>query len=376
MSSKNKHQKHPPIKRPLIGEYHRNEWSILGTNCSRIKDFFLNIQYYLSPRFNLLFVDADHKEGSKNDLLQKAEKQFISELYERWNTYDDKLIASDYNAVFINGNHYPASRQIIILDPEKKNSLYRRLEYLSDIFLIIKLEEEQEIYDFLEDKITADTPIFNIRDETNWKRLFRQSLERSIPPLKALILAGGNSIRMGFDKSQIEYFKGRSIELYLAELCQKLNLEAFISKGNDFSEQMISNFPVIRDKLTGMGPFGAIISAFIRDPEAAWLVIACDLPFIKKSLLKDLITIRNFTKIATAVKAKSKDFPEPLIAIYEPHAKKRFFDFLTLGYNCPRKVLINSDIEILEIEDQSIIENVNTPDEKNSAMDKIQQMDG
>jgi molybdopterin-guanine dinucleotide biosynthesis protein A len=37
-------------------------------------------------------------------------------------------------------------------------------------------------------------------------------------------------------------------------------------------------------------------------------------------------------------------------------------NYLAQGYSCPRKVLINSDVEIVEIDD-AIIRNINTPQE-------------
>ena len=71
---------------------------------------------------------------------------------------------------------------------------------------------------------------------------------------------------------------------------------------------------------------------------------------------------RNPKKIATAFKGTDKDFPEPLITLWEPKAYPILLQYLALGVSCPRKVLINSDVEIIEI-DEKFITNVNTPDE-------------
>jgi molybdopterin-guanine dinucleotide biosynthesis protein A len=40
------------------------------------------------------------------------------------------------------------------------------------------------------------------------------------------------------------------------------------------------------------------------------------------------------------------------------------------GYSCPRKVLINSDVEIVEIDDD-LIRNINTPEEFKTAHKEI-----
>ena len=75
--------------------------------------------------------------------------------------------------------------------------------------------------------------------------------------------------------------------------------------------------------------------------------------------------------MATAIKGKTKQFVEPLITIYEPKAYPILLSYLAQGYSCPRKVLINSDVEIIEVDDD-FVRNVNTPDEFQEAMKEIQ----
>ena len=67
---------------------------------------------------------------------------------------------------------------------------------------------------------------------------------------------------------------------------------------------------------------------------------------------------------------KNKEFPEPLITIYEPKAYPILLQYLAQGYSCPRKMLINSDVEIVEIEDD-FIRNINTPEEFKAAKEEI-----
>jgi len=44
--------------------------------------------------------------------------------------------------------------------------------------------------------------------------------------------------------------------------------------------------------------------------------------------------------------------------------------YLAQGYSCPRKMLINSDVEVVEIDD-SFIRNINTPEEFKSAKNEL-----
>ena len=64
--------------------------------------------------------------------------------------------------------------------------------------------------------------------------------------------------------------------------------------------------------------------------------------------LSQLVENRNVPqKFATSFKSPTLEFPEPLICIWEPRAYGRLLEFLSWGYSCPLKALINSDIELL-----------------------------
>ncbi|MDD7915166.1 NTP transferase domain-containing protein [Polaribacter sp. MSW5] len=111
-------------------------------------------------------------------------------------------------------------------------------------------------------------------------------------------------------------------------------------------------------------------SAFQKDPNAAWFVLATDVPFVNNDVIQQLLKHRNPSKAATAIKGKNKEFVEPLITIYEPKAYPILLQYLTQGYSCPRKMLINSDVEIVEIDD-AFIRNINTPEEFENAKSEI-----
>jgi molybdopterin-guanine dinucleotide biosynthesis protein A len=79
---------------------------------------------------------------------------------------------------------------------------------------------------------------------------------------------------------------------------------------------------------------------------------------------------RNPKKIATAIKGKGAKFMEPLVTIWEPKAYPILLSYLAQGYSCPRKILINSDVEIIEVED-TLIQNINTPEEFQQAKEEL-----
>jgi molybdopterin-guanine dinucleotide biosynthesis protein A len=94
------------------------------------------------------------------------------------------------------------------------------------------------------------------------------------------------------------------------------------------------------------------------------------LPFVNENLIKLLVEKRNPAKVATAIKGNGKQFPEPLITIYEPKADPILLQYLAQGYSCPRKMLINSDVEIVEVDDD-LIRNINTFEEYEIAKKEI-----
>jgi molybdopterin-guanine dinucleotide biosynthesis protein A len=161
---------------------------------------------------------------------------------------------------------------------------------------------------------------------------------------------------MGTDKSELNYY-GKPQKEYVKELLEDNLLDTY------FSVQNISeNEKEIHDTFLNLGPFGGICSAFQKDPNSALLVVATDLPFVDKNLIIRLLENRNPSKVATAIKGRAKEFVEPLITIYEPKAYPMLLQYLAQGYSCPRKMLINSDVEIIEVDD-NLIRNVNTPEE-------------
>ncbi|OGX06138.1 MAG: hypothetical protein A2Z88_04420 [Omnitrophica WOR_2 bacterium GWA2_47_8] len=191
--------------------------------------------------------------------------------------------------------------------------------------------------------------------------------------LYGLVLGGGKSARMGQDKSTLEYFKKPQVE-YGYELLLPLCDQVFISNRKEQADLPgHKGLPQIHDDdvYQGIGPLAGILSAMQRFPNAAWFVLACDLPFLNKKTIKNVLTKRNIKKLATAYRSSHDGLPEPLCAIWEPQAKEEILRFLKQGVTCPRKILINSDAQLLDLEDKRTLDNVNSKEEYVSAIKAI-----
>ena len=185
--------------------------------------------------------------------------------------------------------------------------------------------------------------------------------EKSI--INGLVLAGGKSKRMGLDKSSIKWH-GKEQQYYMADLLKPLCNKVYISHRRGQNAQTSKDYKTLVDTYTGIGPYGAILSAFRFQGEAAWLVVACDLPLLDADTIKYLLAHRNVNAMATTFQSPHDGLPEPLITIWEPKSHGVLLSFLSNGYTCPRKVLIKSeDAHILQPPDSNALMNVNTPED-------------
>lgn len=182
-------------------------------------------------------------------------------------------------------------------------------------------------------------------------------------PLFGLVLAGGASTRMQRDKAAIEYH-GQSQLHWTFHLLSHVCAATFVSVRPDQREEPTrAGLPQIVDRQPGIGPIAGISAALQAHPKAAWLVVACDLPFLNEQTLRYLLEQRDPHKIATAFKSSHDGMPEPLCAIWEPAAREPVLAYVAAGKQCPRKFLINADTLLLDLPDARALENVNTADE-------------
>jgi len=182
-------------------------------------------------------------------------------------------------------------------------------------------------------------------------------------PLYGLVLAGGKSTRMGEDKSLISYF-GLEHRIYLAKLLSPFCEKTYIScQENQLSENLDGCNPLI-DLVPSKGPMSGLISAFLNHPNAAWLVIPCDLPLFSAKNITQLITERNVQGIATVFSSANHDYPEPLIGIWEPSAFPLIEQQYKVGNYSLLNILNNNHIFLVPALDPEGLTNVNTPEEK------------
>jgi molybdopterin-guanine dinucleotide biosynthesis protein A len=187
--------------------------------------------------------------------------------------------------------------------------------------------------------------------------------------LYGLVLAGGKSSRMKKDKSALD-IHGKSQIAFAYELLTPYCDQVFISIRKDQSQsELFKNYLQLydTDPFLNMGPLGGILSAMTQHPEADWLVLACDLPYVTSKTIKYLIEHRKTDKVATAYISEEDDLPEPLCAIYEAHSLDQLLDYRKNNHSCPRKFMINSDVALVKQPEKHSLINVNNPDDYRKA---------
>jgi molybdopterin-guanine dinucleotide biosynthesis protein A len=320
---------------------------------------------HLAPKYSIGYVKSDaHKfdidhEGKDTYIAKTAGAERILITSETQYAFigdgkcDEKIKNQfiDCDFVLIEGFKKSLSQKIVFMEiGDEIHSRFMNDEYENVVAIISNSMKSETLEVFNRNQIEGIAQfVVDLHKSKYQKR-----------PLNALILSGGYSTRMQKDKGRLEYHGMTQVQ-YLNDLLLKYCDNVFHScRAEQSAEEHLKKYSQIHDKYLGFGPTGGILSAFSKDSEAAWLVVACDLPFLNESTIEKLINNRNHLKVATCFENPLKKWPEPLCTIYEPKAKLMLGYSLSIGKPCPRKVLFNSSIELIKLDNPEALDNANT----------------
>jgi molybdopterin-guanine dinucleotide biosynthesis protein A len=374
------HKKHAAITRPAIGNFAKNEWEIVGGYCTAIKLLADQVITALSPKYKCAYVDTSHNDdiiALPGRLGSGAALEYTDQVNYRQFNYNTALnpfaqrqFFALADLVLVNGNHQQAKAQVVIIDINRRASLQKRVGQLTNVQLILLADSADDVFDFVKDALPnwQQLPIFGLNETEKIIAFFAAQIKQAQPVLNGLVLAGGKSMRMGFDKATVNWH-GKAQHYFMADMLKTMCSGVYISRSTT-QQEVGPGYHTITDTFTGLGPYGAILSAFREQPDSAWLVVACDLPLLDIATLNYLIANRDTAALATAFQSEVSEFPEPLITIWEPKSYPVLLSFLAQGYSCPRKVLINTEPKLLKVPNAGALTNVNTPQD----LEKIKNM--
>ena len=188
------------------------------------------------------------------------------------------------------------------------------------------------------------------------------SLHTKNSQLQAFILAGGQSRRMGTDKSQLRIQNQTFAERIAATLLQVTGSVTLVG-----AHQPHSGFESVADVYPQWGALGGLHAALANCRREWALVVACDLPFVTAELFNYLASLR--AEHDAVVPLQADDRPQPLCALYrvEP-CLRRATELIEAGRRRPLDLLERVNTRWVRFSEltnldqaESFFANINTP---------------
>jgi molybdopterin-guanine dinucleotide biosynthesis protein A len=189
--------------------------------------------------------------------------------------------------------------------------------------------------------------------------------------LSAIILAGGESKRMGQDKAAMQ-FNGDSLLARAIKKVRQLGIKEIFISGRIGMEYSTFDYPVLFDLNPGHGPLGGIERGLHASSCALMLVLAVDLPHMDTAFLRQLILQCD---AATGIVPNFDGRLEPLAAIYPKRCHAIASDLMARSRLAARefaeKCLAESAIRTMPVapSDARCFANWNTPADVTSGRD-------
>ncbi len=133
--------------------------------------------------------------------------------------------------------------------------------------------------------------------------------------ISCIILAGGKSSRLGYDKT-VEKVGNTSLLEKVISRIESLSRDIIIVTAEERSFSQLAgrpNLKIVSDTLPGHGSLGGIYTGLVTSNSFYNLVIAADMPFLNQPLLRYMIEVSDGFDF---VLPRINDFFEPLHAVY------------------------------------------------------------
>ena len=187
--------------------------------------------------------------------------------------------------------------------------------------------------------------------------------------LVGIVLIGGQSSRMGRDKSQLAVSSSvpndRDVSgTTFAELAHT-KLKCYVDKvyySINKDQQNLNLENTILDEYENEGPLSGIISA-LRTTNASILVLGVDMPLVRKQTIKNLIKHRNWDLLTTTYYDDKNTKWEPMLSIWEIEALPALEQYFDSGGRSIQKFLNQFGNQRVQIDNPEEFKNVNTVEE-------------
>ena len=124
-----------------------------------------------------------------------------------------------------------------------------------------------------------------------------------------------------------------------------------------------SELPGIPDRYPGEGPLGGILTA-LHHTSADWnLIVACDMPQLSDAFLAELVTRAMQSQADVLLPYGPDGLPQPLCAVYHRRSLPTMEEHFRRGMRKVTAALAGLAVERLAVEELSVFQNVNTPED-------------
>ncbi|MBI9014880.1 MAG: molybdenum cofactor guanylyltransferase [Clostridiales bacterium] len=185
----------------------------------------------------------------------------------------------------------------------------------------------------------------------------------------AVILAGGLSLRMGFDKKELLIDNESLLENQIKTLSTQFDHILIISNKGKRKYTEYPKVTVYQDILKNYGPLGGIHAALKYSQDPFVYVIACDMPVINHKYIDYL---RSLLNNQDAVVTRFGDWIEPFHAYYNQSMVDTIERYLKSGRRSIYELLKHQDVTYIEEDitrsytsDWGLFHNINTKEDLN-----------
>jgi len=147
-----------------------------------------------------------------------------------------------------------------------------------------------------------------------------------MPAVSGIILAGGNSLRLGQEKALIDTGGQLLIERVVHRLGRVVDRIVLVT--NDPERYAFLGLPMVGDIYPGVGTLGGLHAGLAAIEAPYGLAVGCDMPFLNPALLHYMISLRVG---CDAVMPRVGRYREPLHALYARTCAARFAQAIEAG---------------------------------------------
>jgi molybdopterin-guanine dinucleotide biosynthesis protein A len=255
----------------------------------------------------------------KKECLSKGVETFLKLI----NNSPDKIIICESNSLrlVVEPGLFLINRNV--RESSIKPSCQDVLSYQDHM---IQFDSEKFVFDIDADDINYENNHWSIRENAT-----------------AIVLAGGQSSRMGRDKSLLFADNLPMIEKIVRQLTG--HFREIVIGANDIEKYRFLNLPVVPDLEKGKGPLMGIYSTLLQSKHEINFVVACDIPDLNMDYVKELIRQAKCHEIVMPTWGDGKF--EPLFAVYNKSILDKVKRLLENGQRKISLLFDSTDVQYL-----------------------------